>query len=279
MARITALNIYPVKSCRGIPLQRATAAVTGFTHDRQWMIVRPNGQFITQREEPRLALIETAVDDRALTLSAPQAGALAVPFDPDHAEADSAAVEVMCWRDRCAALDAGDGAARWLEAYLGKPYRLVRFDPAHKRRSDAKWTGSIEAFSQFSDGFPYLVISQASLDDLNGRLAQPLPMNRFRPNIVVDGLPAYGEDRVHEFSGDGIRLRAVKPCARCAITTTDQVTAERNGDEPLRTLRSYRFSSELRGVLFGQNAILIAGEGRQLRVGQELEIDWKAAQG
>jgi uncharacterized protein YcbX len=275
MARITALHIYPVKSCRGITLQHATVAVTGFTHDREWMIVRPNGQLVTQREEPRLALVETAIADGALTLSAPQVGALAVPLDPDHVDAGGGPVEVMCWRDRCAAFDAGNNAARWLEAHLGKPYRLVRFDPAHKRPSDAKWTGDIEALSQFSDGFAYLVISQASLDDLNGRLAQPLPMNRFRPNIVVDGLPAYGEDRVHEFSADGVRLRVAKSCTRCAIPTTDQETGERDGEEPLRTLRSYRFSSELRGVLFGQNAILSAGAGRQLSVGQELEVDWK----
>ena len=177
-------------------------------------------------------------------------------------------VEVTCWRDRCAAFDAGEQRPRrGCQAFLGTPYRLVRFDPTRKRPSDSAWTQGVEALNQFSDGFPWLIISQASLDDLNGRLAQPLPMNRFRPNIVVDGLPAYGEDEVHELSTEGVTLRIVKACTRCAIPTTNQATAERESDEPLRTLRSYRFSKELRGVLFGQNAILIAGVGRELSRG------------
>lgn len=270
MAIVTALNVYPVKSCKGIALERARIATTGLAHDREWLIVKPNGQFVTQREEPRLALIETALTEHALQLSTPQLGTIAMPF-----ERRGASVEVTCWRDKCAAFDAGDEAASWLEAHIGKPYRLVRFDHSRQRLSSTQWTQGIEAPNQFADGYPFLVISQASLDDLNGRLPQPLPMNRFRPNIVVDGLPAYGEDNVHEFSADGVRLRVVKPCTRCAITTTNQVTAEREGDEPLRTLRSYRFSRELMGVMFGQNIILIEGLGRELRVGQQFEVALK----
>lgn len=271
MATVTAINIYPVKSCRGIALDRATVEITGFTHDRQWMIVRPDGRFVTQREEPRLALISTAIADRRLQLHAPEVGTFAIAAD--HR---GACVEVVCWKNQCAAFDAGDEAARWLEAHLGQPLRLVRFDLARKRVADPKWTGDTEALNQFSDGFPYLIVSQASLDDLNRRLPQPLPMNRFRPNIVLDGLPAYGEDEAHEFSGGGIRLRAVKPCTRCAITTTDQDKGQRDGEEPLRTLRSYRLSHELKGVLFGQNGILTAGAGSQLRVGQELAVEYNS---
>lgn len=270
MVTITALNVYPVKSCRGIALESAAIAITGILHDRQWLIVRPNGHFITQREEPRLALVTTALTQEVLTLEAPGQRPLTIPFD-----AQGASVEVTCWRDRCAAFDAGDEAARWLEQHLGAPHRLVRFDPARKRPASPDWTQGIEALNQFSDGFPFLLISQASLDDLNTRLPQRLPMNRFRPNIVVDGLPAYGEDDVHELHSDGIALRVVKPCTRCAITTTDQSRGERDGDEPLRTLRSYRFSRELKGVAFGQNVILTAGEGRRLRVGQQLDIHWR----
>lgn len=271
MATVTAINIYPVKSCRGIALDRATVEVTGFTHDRQWMIVRPDGRFVTQREEPRLALITTAIADGRLQLHAPEVGAFAIALD--HG---GAAVEVTCWKHQCAAFDAGDEAARWLEAHLRQSMRLVRFDLARKRVADPKWTGDIEALNQFSDGFPYLIVSQASLDHLNGRLPQPLPMNRFRPNIVLDGLPAYGEDEVHEFSGGGIRLRAVKDCTRCAITTTDQDKGQRDGEEPLRALRDYRLSRELKGVLFGQNIILTEGAGRQLEVGQELAVECKS---
>lgn len=271
MITVTALNIYPVKSCKGIALEQALIADTGFARDREWLIARPNGQFITQREEPRLALITTALSDDALILGAPEIGTLRIPFamrgDP---------VEVTCWRDKCAAFDAGAEAATWLEAHLGKPHRLVRFDPSRQRRSSLEWTRGAQAITQFADGFSFLVISQASLDDLNGRLVRPLPMNRFRPNLVVDGLPAFGEDDVHEFTGDGIRLRIVKACTRCAITTTDQATGRRDGDEPLRTLRSYRFSRELEGVMFGQNMILIEGTGRRLRVGQQLEATRKA---
>ncbi len=272
MAQITALNIYPVKSCRGIALERASVTQTGFEHDREWMIVRPGGQFMTQREEPRLALIETALSADGLQLRSPDAGAILVPPDAAHAE-----VEVTCWRDRCAAFDAGEAAAQWLSAFLGKPARLVRFDRRRKRASDLVWTRGAEALNQFSDAFPWLLISQASLDDLNGRLPKPLPMNRFRPNIVVDGLSAYAEDSVREFIIDGVKLLRVKPCTRCAITTTDQATAARTSDEPLRTLREYRFSRELKGVLFGQNLILTEGMGRELRVGQRLEVTFEGA--
>lgn len=272
MITITALNIYPVKSCRGIALDRALITPTGFAHDREWLIVHPNGQFVTQREEPRLALIQTALDSETLRLTAPGMGTLAIPLKTD---ARGAAVEVTIWRDRCAAFDAGAEATSWLTTFMGKPFRLVRFDSARKRASDVVWTRGVEALNQFADAFAWLIISQASLTDLNSRLERPLPMNRFRPNIVVDGLPAYGEDDVHQFSADEITLRVVKGCTRCAIPTTNQATGEREGDEPLRTLRSYRFSRELKGVLFGQNSILIAGAGRQLAVGQQLEVELK----
>jgi uncharacterized protein len=269
MVQITAINVYPVKSCRGVALQRARITATGFEHDREWLIVRPTGQFITQREEPRMALIHTALTADSLQLSKPEGETLSVPID-----LTGPPVEVTCWGDRCAAFDAGDEAAAWLSDFLGKPLRLVRFDSRRKRPSSPQWTGEIEALNQFSDAFPWMVLSLASLADLNSRLPQPLPMNRFRPNIVLDGLPPYGEDRVHEIVADAVTLRAVKLCTRCAITTTDQQTAERS-DEPLRTLRQYRFDRSLKGVTFGQNLILTAGLGHELHVGQQAEVVWK----
>src|SRR5690606_26691189 len=172
------------------------------------------------------------------------------------------------------AFDMGEPAADWITRYLGSAARLVRFDSRHRRASNTSWTGGIEALNRFSDGYPWLVISRGSLDDLNSRLEQPLPMNRFRPNIVLDGVPAYAEDRIAELIVGTVRLRIVKPCTRCAITTTDQSTAER-GKEPLRTLLKYRYSSELKGVLFGQNAILIAGAGEKLRTATAVESGWK----
>ena len=273
MPTITALNIYPVKSCKGIALQSARTAITGLEHDRQFLIVRSDGRFVTQREEPLLALIETAISGGSLNLRSPTAGSLDVPLD-----AQGPSLEVTIWKDQCAAFDVGDHAAQWLETHLQKPYRLVRFDTSRERVANPDWTRDVKALNQFSDGYPYLVISQSSLDDLNARLPQALPMNRFRPNIVVAGLEAYAEDRVDEFRLDGgVTLRGVKPCTRCVITTTNQVTAEREGEEPLRTLRSYRFSPELKGVLFGQNAILLEGAGREVRVGQALAVTWQPA--
>jgi uncharacterized protein YcbX len=184
---------------------------------------------------------------------------------------------VQCWRDRCAAFDAGDDAAGWLEALLGRPHRLVRFDTCRRRLSNRHWTGDLDAENLFSDGYPLLGISRASLDDLNGRLAVPLPMERFRPNLVLDGLPAYGEDQIDELAGGGIRLRVVKPCARCQITTIDQGSGIGTGDEPLRTLRGYRFSAALHGVLFGQNIVTVSGFGATLQVGQTFDVTWRAA--
>lgn len=270
MPTIKALNIYPVKSCRGIALQSSLVTPTGFEFDRQWMIVGNDYRFVTQREEPRLALIETELTADSLVLRAPQMSELRVPID-----ADGQRVQATCWRDVCAAIDMGDAAAAWLTRYLGKDKRLVRFDPLHKRVSSPEWTGELESSSQFSDAFAWLVLSQSSLDDLNGRLTHPLPMNRFRPNIVLEGTEAFDEDRIHELSTNAVRWRLVKPCTRCAITTTDQATAERVSDEPLRTLKSYRFSRELKGVLFGQNAILVQGDGATVKVGDRLEVRWK----
>jgi uncharacterized protein YcbX len=266
MISITAINIYPVKSCRGIALPAAAVTDRGFAHDREWLIVRPDGRFVTQRDDARLALIVPTLRPTALELSAPGADTLSVPYDQCGER-----VEVTCWRDQCAAFDMGDRAGDWLTAYLGHPHRLVRFDPAHQRVSDPAWTKELRALNRFSDAFPWLLISQASLDDLNRRLTEALPMNRFRPNIVVDGLPPYGEDRALDFTTGAVRLRAVKPCTRCIVPTTNQATAER-GTEPLATLRSYRFDRDLKGVTFGQNLILAEGAGQTLRVGDRFEV-------
>lgn len=273
MAIITELHVYPVKSCRGIALEQARIAIAGFAHDREWLIVDSNGRFVTQREVPRLALIAPAISDRELTLTAPGHGSISMPLD-----LRGAPVEVTCWRDRCAAFDAGAAAAAWLEGFLGAVYRLVRFNQDRPRPSDPRWTQDVRALNQFSDGFPWLVIGEASLRDLNGRLAVPLPMNRFRPNIVVGGLTAYAEDRVHELYDQDVRLRMVKPCTRCAIPTTDQATGERTTGEPLRTLRTYRYDPQLKGVTFGQNAVLVEGLGQELRIGQELAVLWKTSE-
>ena len=230
------------------------------------MVVTTDGRFLTQREEPRLALVVAVVDGESLRLAAAAAGSVAVPLD--HRGASCA---VTVWRDRCLGVDQGDEAARWLGGLLGRAVRLVRFDPAQPRMSDRAWTGGIDAPNRFSDGYAALAISRASLEDLNARLPRPLPMDRFRPNIVLDGLPPYGEDALGDLVAGELRLRRVKPCTRCRITTTDQASGTLDGEEPLRTLKTYRWDAALHGVAFGQNMIVVAGAGAMLRVGQVLQ--------
>ena len=267
-AKITALNVYPVKSCRGIALARAQLTPTGLANDRSWLIINENGRFQTQRELPRLSLIKTQLEGSGLKLSAYGMPDLAVSAAPGGER-----ISVTIWDDQCSGIDAGPGCAEWLSSFLNKAVRLVRFDPSRVRPCDRKWVGDAPAQNMFADAYPLLVMSEASLENLNHRLSIPVPMNRFRPNIVLSGIKAHDEDRIHELSGQAVRLRIVKPCTRCAITTTDQATG-RVGEEPMRTLKSYRWDPKLRGVTFGQNAIILKGFESVLRLGQELEIAW-----
>jgi uncharacterized protein len=262
---LAALFTYPVKSCRGTAHESVLLEEAGLAYDREWMFVTSGGRFLTQREEPGLARVCASVSRGELRLSAEGAGQVRVPLDRLGPRS-----EVTVWRDRVSAFDQGDEPAAWISSLLGRDARLVRIDSAARRRCDPAWTAGADAHSRFSDGYPLLVVSRASLDDLNSRLPAPLPMNRFRPNIVLDGLPAYGEDAVHEFTAAGLRLRVVKPCTRCSITTTDQAAGVTAGDEPLRTLKSYRWDAALHGVTFGQNTIVIEGAGATLEAGMSL---------
>jgi len=269
-ASLTALNVYPVKSCRGIPLRSARVTETGLADDRHWMMVRPNGRFVTQRELPRLALIGTAVSAQGLQLTAPGMSALSV-----SREAAGAVLGIVVWKFSGSGIDYGEEAAAWCTQYLGTPLRLVRFDVRQPRVCNPEWTQGTRAITQFSDGYPVLVISRASLAELNSRLPKELPMARFRPNVVIDDVGAYDEDRIHELATEDVTLRIVKPCTRCSITTTDQESGALDGTEPLATLKTYRFDRELGGVCFGQNAIIVRGVGAQLHVGQKFELSWK----
>ena len=269
-ATITALRLYPVKGCRGIRLARSGVHVTGLAadgvHDREWMVVDRNGRFVTQREYPRLALVETSALDSRVTLAAPGAGWCELP----DAAAGNPARDIVVWRSRVRGFDAGDAPGEWISAFLGASLRIVRFDRSHKRLCNPDYAGDSGAHTMFADGYPLLVIGQASLDDLNARLAAkgsaPLPMNRFRPNIVIAGLDPYDEDHVDTLESDGVTLRLVKPCVRCKVPTTDQETGK-VGFEPLPTLSTYRRSDALAGVTFGMNAIVASGAGRTLATG------------
>jgi len=267
---IAGLYIYPIKSCRGTALERALLTNAGLQHDREWMIVSPAGRFLTQRDTPRLALVVPRIGKDQLTLEAPGQPPLNVPLD-----AGGERRTVTVWRDHCAALDAGPAAAHWFSEFLGRPAHLVRFAPEGRRPTDAAWSQGLDGESRFADGFPLLVLSRASLDDLNARLPAPLPLDRFRPNLLLDGTEPYAEDRLASLTCGRVELRLVKPCTRCAITTTDQATATIAGDEPLRTLRTYRWDAQLHGVTFGQNAIVAGGAGDILEPGMSFDATWR----
>ena len=266
-AKITALHVYPLKSCRGIAQTTALLTARGLAHDREWMLVDANGQFLTQRTVPCMAQIGTKITGEVLCLQVPgRAEVLEIAL----AAHDRPLRRVRVWSDDCDALGEGNSAARWISEFLGVKARLVRFDPSQRRLSQREWTGPVEAENRFSDGFPVLVIGEESLEDLNSRLDAALPMDRFRPNIVVRGLGSHGEDSAAVLNGDGFEIRLVKPCVRCSITTKDQATGESTGKEPLRTLAKYRHDPMLGGVTFGMNGIVTARADVAVAVGMPL---------
>jgi uncharacterized protein YcbX len=260
------LYIHPVKSAAGIRCASARLGPHGLEHDREWLIVDAAGRFVTQREEARLALLDTAIEQGCLKLGNPQGAGPELALDHE-----GPACEVQIWRSTCAAFDAGDEVAGFLSDWLGRPLRLVRFDRRRARLSNHDWTAGRDVPNLFSDGYPLLVLSTASIADLAARVGHALPVQRFRPNLLLDGLKPYGEDAVEQIALGGARIRLTKACTRCVITTIDQQRGERTGEEPLRTLKTYRFDKALRGVVFGRNAYAVAGEGAELRVGMPVE--------
>jgi len=267
LAFIESLHVYPVKSCAGIAVEQPLLSDTGLDHDREWVLVDPRDHFLTQRDEPRLALVRTRLDAAHLVLEAADRAPLRVPLDHE-----GPARIATVWRSQNPAFDAGDEAAAWLSTFLGREVRLMRFDRAHRRLSNRDWTHEIEAPTLFTDGYPIMVLSRASVDDLSGRVGREFDVNRFRPNIVLGDVAPYAEDRIREIDVGDVTLRLVKPCTRCVITTTDQATGARDGDEPLRTLKSYRFDRTLRGITFGMNAVIVRGQGATLRRGDPVAL-------
>ena len=284
-ATIEQLWVYPVKSCAGISLPEAELTDTGLLYDRAWMVVDSEGEFVSQRELPRMALIQPSFRMGQLMLRAP--GMLSLHLGLDVAEGP---LKVRVWDDTVEACDMGEVAAQWFSDFLGpqapahlKRLRLARFNPEVKRPCDPAWTGGREAGTQFADGFGLLVTSSASLADLNERLTaaghEPVDMRRFRPNIVLGGVQSHDEDRVgamHISTDDGTAvIEPVKPCGRCPIPDIDPTTATSSpvvGD----TLQTYRLDPRLQGAItFGMNAIVIEGDGQVLRVGQTVNADWR----
>lgn len=257
---ITELNIYPVKSLRQISLQRSHLDPFGLAMDRRWMLVDENNHMLTQRQLPRMCLISTRLDNQQLILQAEDMDDLVVPAATDTV------LPVSVWNDQCNALDCGDEAAEWLSFFLNKECRLVYFPDNEMRQVDTNYARAGDR-TAFSDGFPLLLISQASLDDLNQRLETPVPMARFRPNLVVSGCEAYAEDTWKKIRINQIDFRIVKPCSRCVIPSIDIETAQKY-PEPTRTLASYRMKDKK--IFFGQNVIAEA-EG-DLETGMEVTV-------
>ncbi|ABE30752.1 MOSC domain protein [Paraburkholderia xenovorans LB400] len=286
MATISELFVYPIKSCAGIALREARLLATGLEYDRCWMVTDPAGAMLTQRAYPRMALIKVEIGADDLVIRAPGMSELRTPLNAARLDA-APAVQTKVWRDAAYGLDTGAASAAWFSAFLGVPARLLRFDPGHERIVDPDYTDSVGgATTYFTDGFPLLVIGQASLDDLNTRLnskgAPAIPIDRFRPNVVLTGLDAYEEDYVETLSvngdaGENVQLQLVKPCSRCPMPTIDQAKGAPDPDwpnEPTDTMSVYRANPQRNGAItFGNNALVASGAGQWLRVGQSVEAE------
>jgi uncharacterized protein YcbX len=261
-ACLSSLYVYPIKSAAGFAPREWPVGALGLQYDRRWMVVRADGMMLTQRTHPRLGQIHPTVGDGTLRIDTAGMPPLELPLEPGP----SVAFPVTIWDDDCAATWAGERAARWFSDVLEADCSLVHIAESAARTVDPDYAPPGHRVG-FADGFPFLLISEASLADLNRRLETPLPMNRFRPNLVIAGVEPFAEDHLGTFAIGDLRFTPVKPCDRCVITTTDQTTGQR-GVEPLRTLATYRRSNGK--VLFGQN-VIHAGTGR-LRVGDAVLV-------
>ncbi|MGJ7496982.1 MOSC domain-containing protein [Variovorax sp. RT4R15] len=282
-ATIARLFVYPVKSCAGVELPEALLTETGLEFDRAWMVVDASGEFVTQRELPRMALIRPQLKHMEMVLRAPGMLALHIAFDRVEQP-----VRVKVWNDEVAAYDMGDIAAQWFSDFLSEPgrpqnLRLARFDPEQKRLSNLRWTGGIEAQNQFADGYALLVASEASLAELNDKLLAAghaaVGIERFRPNIVLAGIEAQDEDRletIHIATGEGeARLQPVKPCSRCPIPDIDPATGVAT-PEVGDMLRTWRQNARVDGAItFGMNTIVIQGVEHMLKVGQLVGANYR----
>jgi uncharacterized protein YcbX len=286
-AQISRLFVYPVKSCAGMEVQHFLLTDTGPEFDRAWMVVDARGEFVTQREQPSLALVHPRLTPDELVLKTSGMRELHVA----HGRMKQPA-SVKVWDDRVHAFDMGDEAAQWFTDFLarsGNPgsgpihsgYRLVRFDPEFRRASSRKWTAGVTALNQFNDGFPILLLGAASHAQLNERLVaaghSSVGIERFRPNVVLSGLLPHEEDLLDvirfEAGEENVLLKPVKPCPRCPIPNVDPQTA-RSSPEVGDILQSYRRDARLNGaVTFGMNAIILNGIGSTLRVGQNVSAD------
>jgi len=263
---LTSLHIYPIKSLGGMSVHEAVAQERGLQYDRRWMLVDAQGRFVSQREVAEMALLGTAIEPPFLVVFSKKNPRLRIHLPLQPPVLDMPEIEVDIWDDHCTARVHAPDVNGWFSDILGSPVRLVFMPDTAWRPTDPTYAPEGMPVS-FADGFPYLIIGEASLDDLNSRLPQPLPMNRFRPNFVFSGGTAFEEDAWRDFAIGSVHFRGVKPCARCIIPTTDQDTALRAA-EPLRTLATYRKQGHR--ILFGQNVVWLGGAETVVRVGDPI---------
>jgi uncharacterized protein YcbX len=243
------LYLYPIKSLGGIAVQEALVEERGFKYDRRWMLVDPSGEFLTQRQHPKLALLQVALGKSELTVFSKVDSFRKITFDLEMNSGKE--MQVKVWGDEVAALQVAPAVSAWFSDFLGMDVELVVMPESSHRKLDPRYAVQEESVS-FADGMPYVIIGQASLDELNGRLADPVGMDRFRPNLVFSGGDAYAEDQFKQLQIGEVEFQVVKPCARCVMITVDQEKGTK-GKEPLATLATYR--SQGAKVYFGQNAV------------------------
>ena len=258
--KISRLFVYPLKSARGIALDSMTLNERGPEYDRQWMVVKESGKFQTQRQLPEMCLIETGLNNGQLELNAPGMPLLTVNSGPGEV------IEVEVWGDRVSARDCGDEAATWLSHYLGRNLRLVEMPAEARRLVDTDFAKDSETVG-FADGFPILLVSEASLQDFNRHLDAPIDMDRFRPNIVLEGCEPFAEDSWHELEAGGLRLSIVKPCSRCIIPSIDQRSATKQMQVNEALLAHRRRDGK---TFFGQN-VLHRNPG-ELKIGDAVSV-------
>jgi len=265
MITLSQLAIYPIKSTAQIALSKATMSPFGLDNDRRWMLIDDSGFMLTQRKYPKMCLIQCRCENDQLLVSAPNMPVLKIPRE-GFTKDNNTRIKATVWDDSCDVYNCGTAAAEWFSGFLGSATRLVYFPENEIRQVDLTYAkrGDITAFS---DGFPYLLISQASLDDLNSRLQSPVEMKRFRPNLVIAGCDAFAEDSWKKIRIGDITLDLVKPCSRCVIPSINPDTAEKSA-EVVKTLADYRMRDNK--IFFGQN--VIATNNGELAVGMPVEI-------
>lgn len=276
--KVTEINIYPVKSLGGISFEECLIEKRGFQNDRRWMLTDKNGEFFTQREFPKMATLSISVNAESLTVSSSENEKIEVPFEFERNQTQ----KVTVWNSVCDALILPNTINEWFSDVLETDCQLV-YMPDESEREISKFFNRDHEIVSFADGYPFLLIGENSLNDLNEKLEAKLPMNRFRPNIVIDGAEAFAEDVWKKIQIGETVFRSTKPCARCVMTTVEQNSGEFDGKEPLKTLAKYRMAKDVfpnnfdsldlnaNAVLFGQN-LVAENFGEKIKLGDEVKI-------